>query len=101
MRIKGRDVFCERVKIEIKKHLAFFFIGIKKVFGVVAREPAANPGDHGSILVMALPKFGFEHKCVLLLFKKWDDGNYILNKRAVFADLYQRKRPHISDCLSR
>lgn len=64
--IKGHYVLHDRVKGEVKKHLPFFFIGSEKVFGVVAGKPAVNPGDQGSVLVMALPKFGFEHKCVPL-----------------------------------
>lgn len=36
VRIKGRDVISNRVEAEVKKHLPFFFIGSKKIFGVVA-----------------------------------------------------------------
>ena len=69
--IKAWDEINKRVKIKVKKPLALLFIGTNKEFRIVAREFAANPGNQGLILVVALPKFGFEHKYVLLLFKKW------------------------------
>ena len=46
----------------------------------------ANRSDDGVVLVMALPLFGFEHKCDLLCFIS-EIGQLLIKQRAVFAGI--------------
>ena len=53
--IKRRNELKERDKVKVYEFMPFLLVGIKGIFGIVEREPAANRSDNGSILVVALP----------------------------------------------
>ena len=54
--IKGGDVIQKEIQIEVQEFLALPVIKVKRIFGVVARKPAAISIDNGSVLFRELVK---------------------------------------------